>query len=167
MIGRLRYPVSFALVVVALTAGALAAYGRISGAFLILTTPPGPTAADSSSRAPAQRYAPASAADYERFADEDSVWRERNARAYTLAEIRARGDGRRSPRQAMQDRVFRHTREGERGAAISELERWVASNPRDEAALLSLARLLAQAGRTDASVARYRQVISLQERGRR
>jgi len=37
----------------------------------------------------------------------------------------------------------------------------VTRHPRDKSALLSLARLLREAGRTDASVARYRQLLSL------
>ncbi|MGH7476813.1 MAG: hypothetical protein ACRELD_11025 [Longimicrobiales bacterium] len=115
----------------------------------------------------AARFAPASAADYEPFAAEDRDWRERNAPSYTFAELRARGDGRRSPRQALEDRVFRYTQRGERGRAIAELERWVAAHPGDRAALLSLARLLNEAGRTQGAVARYRQLLALEERGAR
>lgn len=167
MTHRARYPIAFALAIVALCAGTLTAFGRITEAFLV----DGPSAALSAALAGGPAAAPgfarAGAADYQRFAAEDSAWRADNARPYTLTEIRARGDGRRTPRQAMQDRVFRYTRQGDRARAISELERWVAANPRDQDALLSLARLLATAGRTDASVARYRQLIALQERSRR
>jgi DNA-binding SARP family transcriptional activator len=61
----------------------------------------------------------------------------------------------------MQDRVFKSTRGGDRGRAIRELERWIDSHPRDKDALLSLARLLNEAGRRDDSLARYRQIIAL------
>ena len=104
-------------------------------------------------------------ADYARFAAADRAWRERNARQYTLAELKARGDGRRSPREQMQDRVFQLTRRGQRAQAIAELEHWVAGQPRDAEALLSLARLLNETGRTDSSIARYRQVMALRNGG--
>jgi hypothetical protein len=100
---------------------------------------------------------------YARYAVEDRAWRETHARQYTIAEIRARGDGRRTPRQAMQDRVFTLIRGGERPRAIAELERWVTAHPVDADALLWLARLLNDAGRTDDSIRRYRQLIALQE----
>lgn len=105
-------------------------------------------------------------ADYARFERADREWRERNARQYSLAELRARGDGKRSAREQMQDRVFHLTRGGHRERAIAELERWVAAQPRDAEALLSLARLLNETGRTDSSIARYRQVIALRYAGR-
>ncbi len=103
------------------------------------------------------------AADYARFTAEDSAWRASHAREYTLAEIRARGDGRRTPRQAMQDRVFGHVRGGRRSAAIVELEKWVNAHSADADAILWLARLLNEAGRTDDSIRRYRQLIALQD----
>lgn len=162
---EIRYPASFALAVIALTVGALVAFGRISAEGLDLPAPFA-AAADADPADPAPIFAPAEPADYELFADEDRAWREQNAQPFTLAELRARGDGRRSPRQALEDRVYQHTQQGERAKAIVELERWVAHNPRDQGALLSLARLLTEAGRTDAAVARYRQLLALQE-GRR
>lgn len=161
----IRYPVCFALVIIALTVGALLAFDRISAESLI-PAPSALSAVDPAHADPAPIFAPAGAADYEPFADEDRAWREQHAQPFTLAELRARGDGRRSPRQALEDRVYQHTQQGERAKAIVELERWVAHNPRDQGALLSLARLLTEAGRTDAAVARYRQVLALQE-GRR
>lgn len=91
----------------------------------------------------------------------DSAWRREFARHYTLAELRARGDGRRTPRQQMQDRVFAHTRAGNRGAAIREVEAWVRANPRDADALLWLARMLNEAGRSGESVRRYRQALAV------
>ncbi|MBC8028233.1 MAG: tetratricopeptide repeat protein, partial [Steroidobacteraceae bacterium] len=64
-------------------------------------------------------------------------------------------------REALDDRVFAMMKRGNQAGAVRELERWVAKHPRDRAALLSLARLLRESGRTDASVARYRQLLSL------
>jgi tetratricopeptide (TPR) repeat protein len=104
---------------------------------------------------------PAEPASYAALAAADAAWRRENARPYTLAELRARGDGRRSPRQAMQDRVYAATRQGNGGRAISELERWVASHPSDSDALLWLARLLNQSGRSQESIKRYRQALAL------
>jgi Flp pilus assembly protein TadD len=60
----------------------------------------------------------------------------------------------------MQDRVYSAQRAGNRGRAIAELERWVRMNPRDADALLSLARLLNEAGRKTESVVRYRQALA-------
>jgi Flp pilus assembly protein TadD len=94
----------------------------------------------------------------------DEAWRLEHARQYSLAELRARGDGRRTARQQMQDRVYAHSRAGNRGSAIRELERWVRSNPRDTDALLWLARLLNDAGRSAESVRRYRQALSVEAR---
>lgn len=164
---RVRYPLFFILAVVLLTVATLSAYGRIGAA--------------SSSRAEASRrpwpgdtavaLAPAfsipTRADYERYAEADKAWRQQNAREFTLAELRARGDGRRSEREALDDRVYALTKRGNAQRAISELERWVARHPRDKSALLSLARLLRENGRPDAAVARYRQLLALENQGRR
>lgn len=158
---QLRYAFFLALAITGLTAVALLAFGRISNARLsdsaaasvdILALPETPAAALVDTAAIRQR-----------LAAEDKAWRERNARPVTVAELRERGDGRRTPRQALDDRVFLYTRQGNRGAAITELEQWVKTNPRDEDALLSLARLLKEDGRTDASIARYRQLLALQK----
>lgn len=102
-----------------------------------------------------------SRAQYERFAAEDRVWRARNARMLSVKELRARGDGRRTPREMMQDRVYRFQRAGQRQSAIAELDRWVRAHPNDAEALLSLARLLREADRTDESLRRYRQALAL------
>jgi hypothetical protein len=102
-------------------------------------------------------------ADYAAFAAEDAEWRRSKARPYTLSELRARGDGTRSPRQALQDRVYERTRRGDRAAAIAELERWVSRHPRDQDALLWLARLLSETGRSDDAILRYRQLLSSQQ----
>ena len=61
----------------------------------------------------------------------------------------------------MQDRVYRLQRVGRRDPAIGELDRWVRDHPRDEDALLSLARLLREAGRTDDALRRYRDALAL------
>jgi DNA-binding SARP family transcriptional activator len=61
----------------------------------------------------------------------------------------------------MEDKVFRATRAGDRSGAIRELERWVSAHPRDKDGLLSLARLLNEAGRRDESLNRYRQILDL------
>jgi hypothetical protein len=103
-------------------------------------------------------------AEYEKYAAEDARWRRENARPYTLAELRARGDGTRSPREQMHDRVFEYQRRGQRARAIAELERWVTRNPRDPQAMLTLARLLNESGREGDAVLRYRQLLVMQER---
>ena len=164
---QFRYPAYFALAVIALTVGTLLAFGRISEPFLILSAPDEEAGLNAAHGVSQPGFAPATADEQAAFAEEDRKWRDTSAPQFTLAELRARGDGRRTPRQAMQDRVFGHTRRGENARAIAELERWVAANPRDEGALLSLARLLAKVGRTDASVIRYRQLLSTQASRRR
>lgn len=163
---EIRYAVSFVLLIIALTAAALMAFDRISAGSLI-PAPSAPAAVVPAVVDAAPGFAPAGAADYEPFAAEDRAWRKQHAPTFTLAELRVRGDGRRSPRQALEDRVYQHRQRGERAKAIAELERWVARNPRDQSALLSLARLLTEAGRTDAAVARYRQLLALQQTRRR
>ncbi len=158
----IKYALSLALAVVGLTVIAVMAFGRISTATLADSA-----AASIDTIAMAEHSAVSridTAAIRERLAAEDKAWRERNARPVTVAELRQRGDGTRTPRQALDDRVFRLTRQGNRAAAITELEKWVTANPRDEDALLSLARLLKEEGRTDASIARYRQLLALQKK---
>jgi Flp pilus assembly protein TadD len=160
----MRYGVSFALSVVALTAGTVLTFDRLtaSGRTTPRVDPLAAPTADTLPTPEVKTPAVPTAADYARFAAADSAWRERYAHQYTLAELRARGDGRRSPREQVQDRVFQYVRSGQRGRAIAELERWVGGHPRDRELLLSLARLLAESGRSDASVRRYRQLLSLQ-----
>jgi Flp pilus assembly protein TadD len=75
-----------------------------------------------------------------------------------------RGDGSRSPRELLQDRVYENTRRGNHAQAIADLERWVARHPNDERALLSLARLLNETGRNAEAVVRYRQLLDLKQR---
>ena len=159
---HLRYAFSLAFAIVALTVVAVLAFGRISNATL------SDSAAGSVDTVALAEHSAVAEADTaairKRLAEEDRAWRERNARPVTVAELRQRGDGTRTPRQALDDRVFRYTQQGNRAAAIDELERWVKVNPRDEDALLSLARLLKDVGRTDDSIARYRQLLALQKR---
>lgn len=154
-----RYTWSFAAAVVVLTLAALASFREISA--LALGVPAdaplswpddGLTSTTHSGVAPT----------YAQLAAEDESWRQLNARQYTLAELRVRGDGRRTPRQVMQDRVYAATRRGDRAGAIVELERWVGSHRSDGDALLWLARLLNETGRSKESVRRYRQALALE-----
>jgi tetratricopeptide (TPR) repeat protein len=161
---RGRYAATFLVATLLLTAGAVFSFVRISG------QSPGdaadatalPTGDERAVRGVTASVMPA-ASEYARFAAEDRAWRAEHAREYTLAELRARGDGRRTPRQLMQDRVFSLEKSGRRADAIRELERWVRAHPRDADALLWLARELNEVGRTDDALARYRQVLKLKE----
>jgi Flp pilus assembly protein TadD len=157
-----RYAIAFLLAAVALTTGAISTYRRLSASIRIGAAATATPAADTLERPVVRQPIHASAAEYSRFELEDRAWRERHAHRYSLAELRARGDGRRSPREQMQDRVFELTRSGRRTDAVAVLERWVGAHPRDAEAILSLARLLNEVGRSDASVARYRQLLGLQ-----
>jgi tetratricopeptide (TPR) repeat protein len=159
---RVRYPLLFILAVVLLTVATLSAYGRIGAAASKRVPAIHPWPGDSV--APASPVSIPTRADYERYSAADKAWREQNARQFSIAELRARGDGRRSERQSLEDRVYMLTKRGDDQSAVRELERWVSRHPRDKAALLSLARLLRESGRTDAAVARYRQLLSLQSR---
>ena len=153
-----RYSWWFAGVALILTVTALATYREISAMTFTREAPivwiEDSAIAIDSSRLPA----------FDSLHAADEAWRQEHARQYSLAELRARGDGRRTPRQQMQDRVYAHSRVGNRGNAIRELERWVQSNPRDADALLWLARLLNDAGRSGESVRRYRQALALEGR---
>jgi Flp pilus assembly protein TadD len=160
----MRYAVYFGLSVLCLTTGALLTFDHISVSGVpvqrvdSLAAPMADTLPSPEVATPAVP----TAADYRRFAAADSAWRQKYAHQYTLAELRARGDGRRSPRDSVQDRVFRYVRSGQRGRAIAELERWLGGHPRDRELLLSLARLLAESGQSDAAIRRYRQLLALQ-----
>ena len=154
-----RYTWWFSAMVILLTITALATYREISAASLWSRNEPIAWIEDSAGIALARASGPSPS-----FADvfaADEAWRQENARQYTLAELRARGDGRRTARQQMQDRVFASTRAGNRSGAIRELERWVRSNPRDADALLWLARMLNESGRSAESVRRYRQALGV------
>lgn len=159
-----RYTLAFIGAAVLLTLGAVGAYREISARALSAR-------GDDPARAwPADTLvlpdtATVRSTDFGAIAAADERWRRENAKSYTLDELRVRGDGRRTPRQAMEDRVFALSRRGDRAAAIAELERWVAAHPRDQNALLSLARLLNEAGRSKDSVKRYRQALDLASGG--
>jgi len=164
---RIGYATLFALAVVGLTFGGIAAFRHLDSlARARLESSNIDWPQDS---VPADKpFLPiaVSPAEYAKYQAEDAEWRSRNARQYTLSELRARGDGKRSERQALQDRVYDFTRRGERGRAISELEGWVRKNPRDQAALLWLARLLNESGRSDDAISRYRQLLGNEQGGR-
>ena len=160
----MRYALAFLLAVIGLSAGAIATFVHISSVSLVAAQPAAaPTADTVPGPVVATPVAP-TPADYARYAAADKAWREVHAKQYTIAELRARGDGRRTPREVMQDRVFMLTRRGDRTGAILELEHWVGEHRRDKQSLLALARLLNEAGRTSEAVARYREIIALQGR---
>lgn len=162
----MRYALYFALAIVGLTIGAVLTFGRISASTLAATAPPlNRLTADTMTVIRHGVPVAPTAADYARFAAEDAAWRKAHAKQYTLAELRARGDGKRTLRESMQDRVFELTRRGQPARATAVLEQWVRGHPRDREALLSLARLLNEQGRTTDAVVRYRQVLALGQSG--
>ena len=160
------YAFTFALAVLALTIGGLFAFRRLASNTNAAEVASAPVQWRTDSMPPLKPFIPiaASAEDYARHAAEDAVWRQRNARQFTLRELRERGDGTRNPQEALQDRVYAHSRRGDKAAAIAELERWVAKHPADERALLSLARLLNETGRNADAIERYRQLLAAKER---
>lgn len=164
---RAWYACFFALAVIALGAGGLIAFGglesMIANAARVASAE---VAWPQDSVAVSRPFVPIApdADEYARYEAEDAAWRARNARQFTLSELRARGDGRRTAQDSLHDRVYEYTRRGERARAIAELERWMARNPDDEQALLSLARLLNETGRNADSIMRYRELLALMER---
>jgi tetratricopeptide (TPR) repeat protein len=164
---RSWYACFFALAVVVLVAGAISAFRHldaIAKAAELVDAPVAPALRDSTS--PPRAFAPIApgAADYAAYEAEDAAWRKLNARQFSLSELRARGDGTRTGREALQDRVYEYTRRGDQPRAIVELEQWVARHPGDQHALLWLARLLNETGRNDEAIARYRQLLAAQQR---
>src|SRR5581483_9572404 len=133
----MRYAAVFLVVALALTVGAIATFDHIEAAARAsasagqLRFPPG----DTLPAPPVASPAVPTRADYKAFAAADSVWRAEHARRYSIADLQRRGDGKRTPRDLMQDRVFEYTKHGRRRAAIAELERWVARHPHDSGAL--------------------------------
>jgi len=159
----MRYAISFALSIICLTVGTMLTFDRISIAGVNVARPDslaGPTADTLPTPQVATPVTPTNA-DYARFAEADRAWREKHARQYTIAELRAIGDGRRTSRDSVEDRVFQYVRTNQRGRAIAELERWVGGHPTDSELLLSLARLLSEEGRSGDAVGRYRQILAL------
>jgi tetratricopeptide (TPR) repeat protein len=161
---RTRYETAFALTAAVLAVGALFAFsqlGRTSRSRK--ATPPWLSAASAITRGSDERALAgaraiaASEADYRRFAAEDAAWRQRHARLPDLFALK---------RRALEERVYVLNSSGRRGDAIRELEEWTSRYPRDREAVLWLARLLREAGRTNESLARYRQVLALSERPR-
>lgn len=160
----MRYAFAFVMAALCLSAAAVATFIHISSTSLVTVPATAqPTADTIPGPVVATPVAP-TAADYARYSEADRAWRAVHAKQYTIAELRARGDGKRTSREAMQDRVFMLTRRGDRDGAIVELESWVRGHPRDEQSLLSLARLLNEAGHTNEAVARYREILALQNR---
>ena len=155
---------AFLLAAVVLTMGAIATFVHISSVSLVAAQSTAQPTADTLPGPVVATPVTPTAADYARYAEADKLWRERHAKQYSISELRARGDGKRTPREAMEDRVFMLTRRGDRAGAIVQLEQWVRAHPRDKQSLLSLARLLNEVGRTSDAVARYREILALHDR---
>jgi hypothetical protein len=157
---RTRYETAFALTAAILAVGAAFAFSRIGAGTRREARPMWRRTPEAIGPAPDERSLvgaraiAATEADYRRFAAEDAAWRLRNARLPDLFALK---------RRALEDRVYVLTRSGRRGEAIRELEHWTARYPRDAGAVLWLARLLRDAGRTTESLARYRQALSVSE----
>ena len=154
----MRYALAFLLSAIALTFGTIVSFRQISRNVIArdsVALPPADTLGQEVMVSPIMP----TAEDYAKYDSVDRSWRAESARVFTLAELRSRGDGRRTPRETMEDRVYTYTRRGERAKAIAELERWLRSNPRDRDAVLSLARLLNESGRSTEAIARYRQLL--------
>jgi hypothetical protein len=163
---RAWYAASFGLAVLGVGAGGFLAFrqlessanaARVAGAVPVW---PRDTVPDSRPFVP---IAPNPDA-YAQYEAEDATWRRRNAHQFTLGELRARSDGRRTAQDSLQDRVYEYTRRGDRARAIAELERWVVRHPGDEQALLALARLLNETGRNADAVTRYRELLAAMDR---
>src|SRR5262245_53156659 len=99
---RAWYACIFALAVVGLTFGGISAFRHIDSMTSAARNAAVVIPADSTSTRTFRPIAPPASA-YARYEAEDARWRERNARQYSLSELRARGDGRRTARDAMQD----------------------------------------------------------------
>lgn len=155
-----RYTWAFAAAALLLTVAALASFREISALSVAAQDTALTWTSDTlPATSPAAATAPPS---YAALAAADESWRQQNAKQFSIGELRVRGDGRRTARQTMQDRVFAFTRRGDRESAIAELERWVESRPRDSDALLWLARLLNESGRSKESIKRYRQALAIE-----
>jgi hypothetical protein len=158
---RELYTRAFALAILLVTLGASYAFSRIGAE---PAPPPLPPFWSAEHSAPAGAVEPIrpSLKDYEQYAPSDAAWRRTHAPRLTLSELSARGDWRTPERQALDDSVHALTQARQHAAGIALLEGWLVGHPRDEEALLSLARLLSQTNRTDKAAARYRQLLALQ-----
>ena len=162
---RASYAAAFTLAVASLSLGGLMAFRRLeANAAAARAAAVGP--ATESVPTPASALLPFTPVapdptEYAKYAEEDARWRARHARQYSLNELRIRGDGTRSQREVMEDRVYAYTRRGNYRRAIAELEGWVERQPRDQQALLELARMLSDNGRNADAVARYRQLLAV------
>lgn len=163
---RAWYAGFFTLAVLALGAGGLFAFRQIESMIAAARAASADVAWPQNGNPVSRPFVPIvpSPDEYARYDDVDADWRERNARQFTLSELRARGDGRRTPQDSLFDRVYEYTRRGDRAQAITELERWVARNPGDEQVLLTLARLLNETGRNADAITRYRELLALMDR---
>ena len=163
---RTWYASTFAVAVLALGAGGLLAFRGIASNAAAERVARSPAVWPLDTVSVSRPYVPiAPGADaYARFEAEDAAWRRREARHLTLNELRVRGDGRRTAQDSLSDRVYEYTRRGDRERAIAELERWRARNPRDEQALLALARLLNETGRNADAITRYRELLAVMDR---
>jgi hypothetical protein len=156
---RTRYETAFALTTAILAVGALFAFSRLGAVTRRPDKrPPWRVSAGAIGRASNERALvgaraiAATETDYRPFAAEDAAWRQRHAQLPDLFMLK---------RRALEERVYVLTRGGRSGDAIRELERWTTTYPRDRGAVLWLARLLRDAGRTNESLARYRQVLAM------
>jgi len=114
-------------------------------------------------------YISPDSATYARFAVADAAWRRKYASDRPLergaGRIEASSNGRiwhPSPRQALDDSVYKLYKAHRFDDAITALTSWVDRHPRDRDELLKLARLLNEAGRGDQSIDRYRQLLALE-----
>lgn len=163
---RVSYALAFSLAITGLSGGGVMAFRRLEADAEAARAASAALAAAPVERPRSGAFVPIAheASEYAKYAAEDARWRARHARAYTLRELRERGDGTRSPRQLMQDRVYEYQRRGQDARAVAELERWIARNPGDQQTLLELARLLNETGRNADAVVRYRQLLVLKQR---
>jgi thioredoxin-like negative regulator of GroEL len=163
---RTWYACFFALAVVALTTGGIYAFRHLESIASAAPLAAGTVSLPEDSVSVEGKFDPIvpAPADYSAHAAADAAWRQRHAREFSLSELRARGDGTRTARQSLQDRVYEYTRQGDKARAIMELERWVARNPGDQDALLWLARLLNETGRNADAITRYRQLLDAKQR---
>ena len=103
-----------------------------------------------------------SAAAYQRFAVEDSIWRARNDRMLLRWQTSAGAVWHPSPRQVVLDSAYLLVNAGRLAEAAEVIGRWLAAHPRDADLRVERARLLAQSGRMDDAFGEY--LIALGDR---